>query len=177
MIIESPHSGKKPIIHESVFIAPTAVIIGDVEIGEGSNIWFGVVLRGDWGRIRIGKYTSIQENVTVHTEVDKEAIIGDNCIIGHHAMIHGPCIIENGCLIGIGSNVLNNSKLGEGCLLAGGAVLTNKEIPPRKLVVGIPAEIKKDLKSTGKALGVINSMGYYRNGQEFKKLFEKLSKK
>ncbi|GAH22405.1 unnamed protein product, partial [marine sediment metagenome] len=76
-----------------------------------------------------------------------------------------------------GSNVLNNSKLGEGCLLAGGAVLTNKEIPPRKLVVGIPAEIKKDLKSTGKALGVINSMGYYRNGQEFKKLFEKLSKK
>jgi carbonic anhydrase/acetyltransferase-like protein (isoleucine patch superfamily) len=176
MIIESPHNGKIPKIHESVFIAPNATIIGDVEIGEGSNIWFGAVLRGDWGRIRIGKYTSIQENVTIHMELNKEVNIGDNCIIGHHAMVHGPCIVENGSLIGIGANLLQNSKLGEGCLLGSGAVLTNKEIPPRKLVVGIPAEIKKDLRTSGKPIGEINSIAYYKNGQKFKKLFEKLNK-
>jgi len=176
MIIESPHTGKKPKIHESAFIAPNTVIIGDVEIGEGANIWFGAIIRGDWGGIKIGKYTSIQENVTIHIELAKDAIIGDNCIVGHHAMIHGPCEIGNGCLIGIGANVLANSKLGDGCLLAGGAVLTNKEIPPRKLVVGIPANVKKDLSDKGPLVAHANSMGYYENGQKFKKFFEEHDK-
>lgn len=172
MIIESPNSGIKPKIHESVFVAPNAVIIGDVEIGEGSNIWFGAVLRGDWGTIKIGKHTSIQENVTIHIEVDDTAIIGDNCIIGHHAMIHGACEIGNGCLIGIGANVLRGAKLGNGCLLGGGAVLTNKEVPPGKLVVGIPASIKKDLPNSDTLIAEPYADGYYKNGQMFKKYFE-----
>jgi len=102
IIIPCPRTGKNPQIHESVYIAPTATIIGDVTIGELSNIWFGAVLRGDQGLIKIGRNTSIQENVTIHIEKETSVIIGSNCIIGHHAMIHGPAEIGDGCLIGIG---------------------------------------------------------------------------
>ena len=84
-IIPSPETGKEPEIHNSAYIAPTAVIIGDVTIGEGSNVWFGAVLRGDWGTIKIGNNTSIQENVTIHIEAGSSVIIGNDCIIGHHA--------------------------------------------------------------------------------------------
>lgn len=169
----SPRTGKIPQIHETVFIAPTAVIIGDVSIDEGSNIWFGAVLRGDWGTIIVGKNTSIQENVTIHNEMGSTVKIGDNCIIGHHAMIHGPCIIENGCVVGIGSNVLHRSKMGEGSQIGAGAVLVNKEIPPRILAVGVPAEIKKELPQTGKLVGAKTSGEYAENGKTFKEFYSK----
>ncbi len=168
----SPKTGIEPQIHESAFIAPTATIIGDVVIEEGVNIWFGAILRGDWCSIRIAKNTSIQENVTIHCELGKSVIIGEDCIVGHHAMIHGPCIIEDGCLVGIGSNALHNSKLGTGSLLAAGAVLVNKEIPPRSLVVGIPATIKKQFPAGGVLQGKKSSGLYVDNGQKFKEYFE-----
>ena len=173
IIMPSPRSGKEPQIHASVFIAPTAVIIGDVTIGEGSNIWFGSVLRGDWGKIIIGKNTSVQENVVIHVTVKESVLIGSNCIIGHSATIHGPCEIENDCLVGIGANVLHNSKLGAGSLLAAGAVLVNKEIPPNSMVVGIPAEIKKQLPSRGRLGRAQGTAEYAKNGQYFKEFFEK----
>ena len=172
IVIPSPVTGKKPQIHSSVFIAPTAVIIGDVSIGEGSNIWFGAVLRGDWGRIRIGKNTSIQENVTIHIEKGGLVTIGDDCIIGHHAMIHGPTTISDGCLVGIGANVLHNTKLGEGAIIGAGAVLVNKEIPSRTLAVGVPAKIKKELKQEGQLIGEKTSGEYVENGATFKEAFE-----
>ncbi|MBY9004250.1 MAG: gamma carbonic anhydrase family protein [Candidatus Lokiarchaeota archaeon] len=172
LIIPSPKTGKEPQIHQSVYIAPTAVIIGDVTIGEGSNIWFGAVLRGDWGTIIIGKNTSIQENVTIHNEVNSSVEIGDECIIGHHAMIHGPCTIGNGCLVGIGSNILHRSKMGDGSMVGAGAVLINKEIPARTLAVGVPAEVKKELSPTGMPVGMKSSGVYAQNGAMFKKLFE-----
>lgn len=175
LIIPSPRTGKVPHIHESVFIAPTAVIIGNVTIGEGSNIWFGAVLRGDWGTIIIGKNTSIQENVTIHNEVGSTVEIGDNCIVGHHAMVHGPCTIGNGCLVGIGSNVLHRSKMGDGSVVGAGAVLVGKEIPPRTLAVGVPAKIKKQLKQTGKMEGVKAARIYVENGKLFKEFFKKHS--
>ncbi|MFW9941769.1 MAG: gamma carbonic anhydrase family protein [Candidatus Thorarchaeota archaeon] len=87
LIIPSLETGKKPQIHDSAYIAPTAVIIGDVTIGENSNVWFGATIRGDWGSIDIGKNTSIQENVTIHIEAGSSVTIGDDCIIGHHAKI------------------------------------------------------------------------------------------
>ncbi|MBN1802044.1 MAG: gamma carbonic anhydrase family protein [Candidatus Lokiarchaeota archaeon] len=173
LIMESPVNGKKPQIHESVFIAPTATIIGDVVIGKGSNIWFGAVLRGDWCKIVIGKNTSIQENVTVHSERNTTVIIGSDCIVGHHAMVHGPCVVEDGCLVGIGSNLLHNSLLGKGSLLAAGAVLVNKQIPPRSLVVGVPAEIKKKFPDESPLKGEETSGEYVENGIFFKKYFEK----
>ena len=173
IIMSSPRTGKEPEIHKNAFIAPNATIIGDVIIEEGVNVWFGAVLRADWGTIKIGKNTSVQENVTIHMEMGKSATIGANCIIGHHAMIHGPCIIEEGCLVGIGSNVLHNSKLGKGSLLAAGAVLVNKEIPPRSLVVGIPADVKKQFPDEGELIGVKTTGEYVKNGEIFKEFFEK----
>ncbi len=172
IIIPSPRTGKTPQIHENVFIAPNAVIIGDVHLKEGVNVWFGAVLRAEWGTIQVGKNTSIQEHVTIHIEVGKSAIIGSDCIIGHHAMIHGPCEIADGCLVGIGSQVLHNSKLGEGCVLAAGAVLLNKEIPPRSLAVGIPATVKKEGIYSGKLEGSKTSGEYAKNGAYFKKYFQ-----
>ena len=169
----SPRTGKVPQIHESAFIAPTAVIIGDVTIGEGSNIWFGAVLRGDWGSIIVGRNTSIQENVTIHNQVGSTVDIGDDCIIGHHAMIHGPCTIGNGCLVGIGANVLHGSKMGEGAIIGAGGVLIGKEIPPRTLAVGVPATIKKQLPQKGKMEGAKTSGEYAKNGNLFKQFFEK----
>ena len=173
IIIPSPWTGKEPQIHQSAFIAPTATIIGDVIIEEGVNVWFGAVIRGDWCTIKIGKNTSIQENVTIHSESNKLVDIGANCIIGHHAMIHGPCVIENGCLVGIGANAIHNSKLGSGSLLAAGAVLVNKETPPRSLVMGIPATVKKQFPEGSVLEGAKSSGLYAENGKKFKELFEK----
>ncbi len=171
LIIPSPRTGIEPQIHESAFIAPTAVIIGDVTIGEGANVWFGAVLRGDWGTIKIGKNTSIQENVTIHNEDGTTVSIGDDCIVGHHAMIHGPSTIGNGCIVGIGSNALHNSKLGDGSVLAAGAVLLNNEIPPRSLAVGIPASLKKEGIYKGEFEGAKTSVLYLENGKKFKDFF------
>lgn len=170
--MSSPRTGKKPQIHESVFIAPSVVIIGDVSIDEGTNIWFGAVLRGDWGTIKIGKNTSIQENVTIHNEMGSTVEIGDNCIIGHHAMVHGPSTIENGCVIGIGSNVLHRTKVGEGSQIAAGAVLVNQELPSKSLAVGIPATVKKKLPESRKLIGEKLSGMYVTNGKSYKEFFK-----
>ena len=172
MIMPSPRTGKIPQIHEDAFIAPNATIIGDVTIAAGVNVWFGAVIRGDWGAIKIGENTSIQENVTIHIEVATECVIGSNCIVGHNAMVHGPCVIEDGCLIGIGARVINNSKIGKGSLIGSGAVVSNKEIPPRSLAVGIPAVVKKTFEDKGKLIGAQTSGEYVKNGREFKKYFE-----
>ena len=175
LIIPSPRTGKEPQIHESVFIAPNAVIIGDVKIDEGSNIWFGAVLRGDWGSIEIGKNTSIQENVTIHIQLGTAVIIGNDCIIGHHAMIHGPCTIGDGCIVGIGSKILHKSKMGEGSQTGAGAVLVNKEIPPRTLAVGIPASVKKEFPAKGKLIGVRTAKEYVENGKAYDDYFKNLN--
>ena len=170
MIMPSPRTGIEPKIHENAFVAPTAVIIGDVVIGEGTNIWFGAVLRGDFGRIEVGKNTSIQENVAVHCTPAQSAKIGSNCIIGHGSIIHGPCEIGDNCLVGMGAKVIHNSKLGQDSLLAAGSVLTNKKIPPNSMVVGIPAEVKRKIKT---GAGIQGAMGYVENGRIFKEFFEK----
>jgi len=169
----SPLTGKKPQIHDSVYLAPNVVIIGDVQIEEGCNIWFGVLIRGDVGTIKIGKNTSIQDNTTIHTAKGTTTIIGENCIISHHCMIHGPTEISYGCLVGIASRVLQNSKLGEGCIVGEGALLRNKEIPPNSYIVGIPAEKKSDLTEPGKPLGAVYADMYVENGQIYKEFFEK----
>ena len=173
IIIPSPITGKKPKIHDSVYIAPTAVIIGNVIIEENTNIWFGAVIRADNGSIKIGKNTSIQENVTIHIEEGTSVIIGSNCIIGHHVMIHGPVEIGNGCLIGIGSNVIHNTKINDGSMIAAGAVITNKEIPSMQLWGGVPAKFLKDLPEEEELIGEKTSGDYANKGKIFKKFFEK----
>jgi len=143
MILE--YKGHKPKIGKNVFIAPTATIIGDVEIKDNASIWYGTVLRGDMAPIIVGKSTNIQDNCTVHTDFDRPAIIGDYVTVGHNAVVHG-CIIENYSLIGINAVVLSNASIKTGSVVAAGSVVKHGQVVgPYHLVAGIPASIKKEL--------------------------------
>jgi len=139
------YNGKTPRIGANVFIAPTAAVIGDVEIGDNASIWFGAVVRGDMAPIRIGCGTNIQDNVTVHVDKGHPAIIGANVTVGHNAVVHG-CAVEDDCLIGIGSVVLSGARIRHGCVVAAGAVVREgADIGPLHLVAGAPAVFKKAL--------------------------------
>ena len=143
MIIEYNHL--VPSIGKHVFIAPTAVIIGDVTIGDDASVWFNAVLRGDMAPIRIGANTNIQDNCTVHTDFGKPAIVGDNVTVGHNAVVHG-CTIDAGSLVGIGAIVLNDAHIREQTVVTAGAVVREgARFGPRQLVAGAPAKVKKDL--------------------------------
>jgi len=145
MILE--YKGKKPKIGSNVFIAPTATVIGDVEIADGVSIWYGAVLRGDLAPIRIGKNTNIQDNCTVHTDTDKPAVIGEHVTVGHNAVVHG-CTVESNCLIGMNATVLNDAQVKTGSIVASGSVVREKQtVGPHHLVAGIPAALKKDLSN------------------------------
>ena len=141
-----PYNGKQPKIHKNVFVAPNATVIGDVEIGEGSSLWFNTVVRGDFQPIRIGKYTNVQDNCTIHVMMDASTNIGDNVLIGHNAILH--CAhIDSNCLIGMGSIILGYSEIGDNVILGAGTLLTQrKKIPSNSLVFGNPAEIVRALR-------------------------------
>ena len=139
------YNQRSPIIGANVFIAPTAVVIGDVHLGDGASVWFNAVLRGDMAPIRVGANTNIQDNCTVHTDYGKPAIIGRNVTVGHNAVIHG-CTVEDGSLVGIGAIVLNDAHVGALSIVAAGAVVREgSRIGPRQLVAGAPASVKRDL--------------------------------
>ncbi len=143
MIIE--YNRIVPTIGKNVFIAPTAVVIGDVTIGDHASIWFNTVLRGDMAPIRIGSHTNIQDNCTVHTDFGKPAIIAHHVTVGHNAVVHG-CTIDAGSLVGIGAIVLNDAHVLEQTVVAAGAVVREgARVGPRQLVAGIPAVVKKEL--------------------------------
>jgi carbonic anhydrase/acetyltransferase-like protein (isoleucine patch superfamily) len=138
-------SGKRPKVAASAFVAPTAVLIGDVEVGEQSSIWFGVVIRGDNGPIRIGARTSVQDNSVVHVSQGHSTTIGDDCTVGH-AVVMEDCVIENGALIGSNAVILNGAIVGSRALVAAGAVVSaNANVPPETLNAGAPAVVKRTL--------------------------------
>ncbi len=133
-------NGKTPRIAETAFISEAAYIVGDVEIGEHSNIWPGAVLRGDFAAIRIGKYVDIEDNSTLHAGTDME--ISDNVIVGHGAVVHSSRVGSR-VLIGINATTLHNSEIGDNCIIAAGSVVTEgMVIPPDSFVVGVPAKVK-----------------------------------
>lgn len=135
----------KPRIHKDAFVAETADVIGDVEIGEGSSIWYGTVLRGDIEDIVIGKYSNIQDNATVHTETDIPTRIGDYTVVGHNAIIHG-CTVGSNTLVGMGSTILNNAVVGNNCIIGAGTVVTEgKKIPDNSMVIGIPGKVVRQV--------------------------------
>jgi carbonic anhydrase/acetyltransferase-like protein (isoleucine patch superfamily) len=139
------YNGRHPRIEENVFVAPTAVVIGDVEISEGASIWYGAVLRGDMEAIRIGADTNIQDNSTVHTDHGHPVTIGAEVTVGHNAVIHG-CTIEDRCLIGIGALVLSGALVRRGSVIAAGAVVKEGQVvEPGMLMAGIPATVKRRL--------------------------------
>lgn len=136
---------KTPKIHEDAFIAETADIIGNVEIGENANIWYSAVLRGDINRITVGRNTNVQDGAVVHADEGLETVIGENVTIGHNAIIHG-CKIGNSCLIGMGAIVLNGAVIGENTIIGAGALVPQgKEIPSGSLVIGSPGKVIRNL--------------------------------
>jgi len=144
MFIE--YRGKSPKVDPSAFVAPTAVLIGDVEVGPESSIWFGAVLRGDNGPIRVGARTSIQDNCVVHVGDRKLTLIGNDVTVGHCAVMED-CDIKDHALIGSNAVLLNGSVIGEGALIAAGSVVgQDSEIPARVLAAGAPATVKKTLE-------------------------------
>lgn len=146
MIIE--FEGKSPQIAENAFIAPSATLIGDVIVEEGASIWFGAVLRGDFGRIIVRKGSSVQDNVVVHVIPDCETVIGENATVAHGAIIHGGTV-EKGAIVGMGSIVQDFCVIGEEAMVAAGSVLpSNMQVPPRHLAAGVPAQVKKEITGT-----------------------------
>lgn len=137
--------GKRPRIHPDAFIAPTAALIGDVIVEEGASIWFGAVLRGDFGQIKVGKNTSIQDNAVLHTLPGDKTVVGDNVTVAHGAVLHN-CTVEDGAIIGMNAVVLDYAVVGAEAMVAAGAVVSSKaRIPARHLAAGAPAEPKKEL--------------------------------
>jgi gamma-carbonic anhydrase len=142
-----PFDGHLPIIHDTAWVAPGAVVIGDTEIGEESSIWFGAVVRGDVNRIRIGRRVNIQDGAICHVNLaDADLVIEDDVTIGHGAILHG-CRLGAGCLIGIGARVLDHVVVGRESLIAAGSVVREgTKVPEGELWAGIPAAKKRDLK-------------------------------
>ncbi|CAG7844965.1 Protein YrdA [Pseudoclavibacter triregionum] len=141
-----PIDGKRPRINPTAWIAPTATLIGDVEIGPDSSVFYGCVLRADGGgSIRIGARSNIQDSCVMHVDEDLPAWLGDDVTVGHMALVHG-ATVEDGCLIGMKSALLSGSIVRTGSLVAAGAiVLEAAEIPARSLAAGVPAKVRREL--------------------------------
>jgi len=147
MPIIRAYNGVTPKIAPNVFIAENATIIGNVEIAEGASIWYGAVLRGDVGAIRIGTGSNVQDLACIHMTTDlSSAVIGDGVVVGHSAIIHG-AIVGNGVLVGMGSILMDNAEIGDESIVGAGALVPARlKVPPRSLVIGSPAIIKRPLK-------------------------------
>ncbi|MGH2875175.1 MAG: gamma carbonic anhydrase family protein [Solirubrobacteraceae bacterium] len=140
--------GVAPTIGADVYLAPTAVLIGDVRIGDRSSIWFGTVLRGDLSRIEIGERCSIQDTAVVHCAIDLPTVVGDGVTIGHGALLEG-CEIGDGAVIGMGAIVLQHARVGAGAMVAAGGVVPERaEIAAGMLAAGVPARERKRLEGS-----------------------------
>lgn len=167
-----PYKGISPRIHETAFIVDNASVIGDVEIGEHSSVWFNAVVRGDVHYIRIGERTNVQDNSTLHVTKDTyPLIIGDDITIGHNVILHG-CTVRDRCLIGMGSIILDNAEIGEDSIVGAGALVTEgMKVPPRSLVLGVPGKVKRALTDDEVARilrSAKNYMEYSRNYLDYR---------
>ncbi|MEM7332426.1 MAG: gamma carbonic anhydrase family protein [Chloroflexota bacterium] len=159
---------KVPKIAENVFIAPNATIIGDVVIEEGASIWFGAVLRGDTGQIRIGAGSSVQDNCVIHVNVEHDTVVGAGVTLGHGVIAEG-CFIGDNCLIGMNATVLDGSTVESGSLIAAGAVVReNQVIPSGSLAGGVPAKIIRPLTAEAVERIQYASVQYRKYGQQFR---------
>ena len=137
--------GKRPQVHADAYIAPTAVLIGDVLVEAGASVWFGAVLRGDEAQIRVGEGANVQDNAVLHCAEHLPTVLEPNASVGHSAQLEG-CVVERGAVVGMGATMLQRSRLGAGSMLAAGAVLQEgMEVPPGHMAAGVPATVKKAL--------------------------------
>jgi carbonic anhydrase/acetyltransferase-like protein (isoleucine patch superfamily) len=140
--------GVAPMIGADVWLAPTAVLVGDVRVGDRANIWFGTVLRGDSSYIDIGAGCSIQDNAVIHCADDLPTVIGADVVVGHGAMLEG-CVVEEHALIGMGAIVLQRARVGASAMVAAGAVVgEGGAVGARMLAAGVPARDKKELSGS-----------------------------
>ncbi|MGK7882778.1 MAG: gamma carbonic anhydrase family protein [Crocosphaera sp.] len=148
-----------PDLSQAAFVAPNAVVVGDVEIAQGASVWYSAVVRGDVEKIIVGAYSNIQDGAILHGDPGEVTCLEEYVTIGHRAVIHG-AHIERACLIGIGAIILNGIRVGRGSLIGAGAVV-NKDVPPRSLVVGVPARRVREL-SEGEADKMIEHAKRYQ---------------
>ncbi len=130
-----------PRIHPTAFVAPTAAVMGDVELGEEASVWYGAVLRGDTDRIQVGARTNLQDGTIIHVDEGVPCRVGERVGVGHRVILHG-CTVEDDCLIGMGSIILNGAVVGRGSFVGAGALIPEgMVVPPGMLVMGMPARI------------------------------------
>lgn len=167
--------GKRPKVHPDAYIAPTAVLIGDVEISANASVWFGAVLRGDESKISVGRGANVQDNVVIHCADNLPTLIEEDATIGHSAQLEG-CIVERGALVGMGATMLQRSRLGAGSMLAAGAVLTEgSEVPPGHLAAGVPATVKKPLAGSSDGWVASSARHYQERSVRYRAGLERLS--
>jgi carbonic anhydrase/acetyltransferase-like protein (isoleucine patch superfamily) len=169
------YKGMQPKIGKDVFLAPGVVVLGDVEIGDHSNLWFYTVARGDVHSIRIGERTNIQDHCMLHVTGERFPLnVGDGVIVGHRAVLHG-CTIHDNVLIGIGALVLDGAVVEEGAIVAAGAVVSpGTVIPANRVAVGIPARPTREPTEDERAFHQKNSSKYQIYGQEFDRIVRRI---
>jgi len=134
--------GFSPAVHPTAYVHPDATVIGRVELGPEASVWPQAVLRGDYGWIRVGARSSIQDGTVLHTTEEWPTVIGDDCVVGHLAHLEG-CTVGNGCLIGSNSVVLNRAVIGDGSLVGAGALVSEGTVvPPDHRALGLPARVR-----------------------------------
>ena len=152
--------GKRPVLAPGAWIAPSADLIGDVQLAEDANIWFGAVIRGDNTPIIIGARSNIQEGAMCHSDPGAPLTVGADCTIGHHAILHG-CTIEDDVLIGMGATILNRAVISQGSIVGAGALVTEgKTFPPGSLIVGSPARAVRQLDDSARAMLRVSAQHY-----------------
>ncbi|WP_150283693.1 gamma carbonic anhydrase family protein [Rummeliibacillus sp. TYF-LIM-RU47] len=165
-------NGKNPQLEENVFIAPGSQLIGDVHIGSESTIWFNAVLRGDEGSITIGKRCSIQDNSTIHLYEGSPVVVEDEVTVGHNVILHG-CKVGKRSIIGMGSTILDNTEIGEECIIGANTLIpSGKKIPPRSLVIGSPGKVVRELNDKDLELIQLSIDTYVQKGYDFRKALE-----
>jgi len=164
-----PYKGVMPTIEKNVFIAPGAMVIGDVTIREGASVWYNTVIRADTAPIVIGRHTNIQDNCTLHVDADAPLTIGDECTIGHGAIVHGATLGDQ-VLVGMKAVVLNHAQIGSRTIIGACALVReHKDIPEGVLMLGIPAKFARELTEAELEHIVSSAEGYYERALEHKK--------
>ncbi len=139
-------AGKRPRFGQRVFLASTAVVVGDVEFADDVSVWYGAVIRADLNEVRVGKRSNIQDNVVIHVDTDAPTYVGEDVTVGHGAILHG-CQVAAGALIGMHATVLNGAVVGEGAVVAAGALVPpGMDVPAGMLVAGVPAKVVRPVK-------------------------------
>jgi carbonic anhydrase/acetyltransferase-like protein (isoleucine patch superfamily) len=159
--------GKAPTLGANSWVAPSAELIGDVVLGEDASVWFGSVIRADNTQIAVGARSNVQEGAMGHSDPGAPLTIGEDCTIGHHAILHG-CTIGDRVLIGMGATILNYAVIGEDSLVGAGALVTEgKVFPPGSLIVGSPARAVRELDAAAKAMLLVSAQHYVSNARRY----------